>query len=186
MRRTACTTIALSLLLLPALSQASGRHPDAPPETEQFAFMIGEWDCTQRSMDRTGKLGPPSKARWVGSWDLGGWAIRDDWTSLRPDGSKSYGFNIRSFNPETRKWDNRWLQSGSLQWVYFEAEQVGDTMVMTGGGGTDSFGDFIDRNVFHDIGPDGFSWRKDRSWDGGETWIEGVAVIQSVRVKSAG
>ena len=73
----------------------------------------------------------------------------------------------------------------ALGWL-LESGRIPDTMVMTGGGGTDSFGDFIDRNVFHDIGPDRFSWRKDRSWDGGETWIEGVAVIEAVRVKDSG
>lgn len=36
---------------LPVLAEpAAGPHPDAPPETEQFAFLIGDWDCTIRSM----------------------------------------------------------------------------------------------------------------------------------------
>ncbi len=54
-------------------------------------------------------------------------------------------------------------------------------MVMTGGEGTDPNGDYIDRNTFHDIQADSWSWRKDRSYDGGKTWLEGVAVIRAVR-----
>ncbi len=187
MKRLELRSILLALLLVaPAAAEtASGRHPDAPPETDQFAFLIGEWDCTTRSMGPDGKLGPPSKASWVGRWDLGGWAIRDDWTSSPPGGGTFMGFNIRSFNPRTKKWDNRWLQSGNLLWKYYEAERVGDTMVMTGGEGTDPNGDYIDRNTFHDIQEDSWSWRKDRSYDGGETWFEGVAVIRAVKAEGS-
>jgi len=81
-------------LLVPASSGAqtpggaSGPHPDAPAETAQFAFLVGDWDCAIRQM--------------------------------KPDGS---GTNIRSFNPRTRKWDNRWLPASTLQWAYYEAEK---------------------------------------------------------------
>ncbi len=51
-------------------------------------------------------------------------------------------------------------------------------MVMIGGEGEDNFGAYVDRNVFSNTGPRGFDWRKDRSWDGGENWLEGVARIE--------
>lgn len=152
--------------------------PDAPPETAQFAFMIGEWTCKTRSMapDRTIKDGPV--ASWTGYYILGGWAIQDDWVSPGPNGKPFPGTNIRSFNPQTRKWDNRWLAAGALQWSYFEAEQVGDTMVMTGGESVDAQKrKFMDRNIFHDIKDTSWKWRKDRSFDGGKNWIEGVSYI---------
>ena len=82
---------------------------------------------------------------WKGYYVLDGWAIKDDWHSKMPGGGEFHGFNIRSFNPQTKKWDNRWLPQGSLQWKYYESEQLGDTMVMTGGEGTDPRGEFIDR-----------------------------------------
>lgn len=44
-------------------------------------------------------------------------------------------------------------------------------------------GDYIDRNIFSDIGPESWHWRKDRSYDGGKTWLEGVAFIDATRVK---
>lgn len=55
---------------------------------------------------------------------------------------------------------------------------------MTGGEGRDARGACIDRNTFHDIADDRWSWRKDRSYDGGKTWIEGVGFIDATRVKS--
>ena len=70
-----------------------------------------------------------------------------------------------------------------MQWKYFEAEKVGDTMVMTGGEGEDQRGAYVDRNTFYDFREDSWTWRKDRSWDGGETWFEGVAYIDGKRRK---
>lgn len=165
----------------PAVERPARRHPDAPPETDQFGFLIGTWDCTTRSMGPDGQLGPVGKATWTGYYILDGWAIQDDWIGERPDGSRVYGTNIRSFNPENGYWDNRWLAQGNLRWVYFRADRVDDTMVMVGGEGEDARGAFIDRNVFYDIGADAWKWRKDRSWDGGESWLEGVAHIEARR-----
>lgn len=50
-------------------------------------------------------------------------------------------------------------------------------MVMTGGEGTDPRGEFVDHNVFYGIGGDAWRWRKDRSWDRGDSWLEGVGFI---------
>ncbi len=163
----------------PAASDESvgGRNPAAPPESEQFAFLVGDKSCESRQMRPDGTMVDAGSARWEGRWILDGWAIADEWISEQPDGTLFHGVNIRSFNPESRRWDNRWLSSHTLQWKYFWAEKVGDTMVMTGGEGTDPGGAFVDRNVFSEASSDGFHWRKDRSWDGGETWIEGVARI---------
>jgi hypothetical protein len=155
----------------------------APEETTQFSFLIGEWDCTTRSLkpDRSGYV--EGTGRWVGYYILGGWAIQDDWSSPAPGGLIFHGTNIRSFNPRTGKWDNRWLSAGSQQWKYYVAQRVGETMVMTGGEGKDSNGEFIDRNTFHSITQDGWSWRKDRSYDGGQNWFEGVSEIHATRAR---
>ncbi len=150
--------------------------PDAPKETSQFGFLVGEWSCKTRRMQPDGNLQDGADATWTGYYILDGWAIQDDWRSSQP-GSKP-GTNIRSFNPQSGKWDNRWLAAGSLQWKYFEAEQVGDTMVMTGEEEVDrQERKYVDRNIFYEIGNSAWKWRKDRSFDGGKNWVEGVAHI---------
>ena len=175
------------LIVFPFLAVAASAHaapvagfgslsPDAPPETAQFGFLVGEWHCQIRSMAPDGTLQAGSGAIWTADYVLDGWAIQDHWRPLKPGAQP--GTNIRSFNPRTRKWDNRWLAAGSLDWKYFEAEQVGDTMVMTGEGVDAQERRFVDRNVFHEIEDHSFKWRKDRSYDGGESWIEGVARIE--------
>jgi len=177
--------IALTLLFLLASFEAAAAgaqrlNDAAPSETSQFAFIVGDWDCKTKFMDREGNY-TEGRARWTGYYILDGWAIQDDWMSIGPDGPGLHGTNIRSFSPKTSIWDNRWLAAGSLQWKYFESEQIGETMVMTGGEGRDGRGAFIDRNTFHDITPDDWRWRKDRSYDGGKTWIEGVGFIEATR-----
>jgi len=172
----------LASLLSPATLAGDRQTPNpaAPAETSQYAFLIGEWECTTRMMgpDRNYVEG---RATWIGRYILDGWAIQDLWESETPEGSRFQGTNIRSFDPATGKWDNRWLPQGSLQWKEFESEQRGETMVMIGGEGTDAVGSFIDRNTFHDIRSDSWRWRKDRSYDGGETWFEGVGFIEARR-----
>jgi hypothetical protein len=189
--RLAPAALGLALALVLVSSRASSQpladfghlNPDAPPETSQFAFLVGQWDCAVHTMNPDGETFRDSTATWTGYYILDGWAIKDDWTTRRPDGTAFHGTNIRSFNPRTHSWDNRWLPSGSLQWTYFEAEQVGDTMVMIGGAGRDEAGEYLDRNTFHDIQADSWKWRKDRSRDGGVTWVEGVSRIEATRVK---
>jgi len=156
-------------------------NPAAPPQTAQFAFLIGRWHCRTRFMDQDRQF-VEGEATWTGYWDLDGWAVRDVWSSTLADGRPFQGFNIRSFNPQTGKWDNRWLPQYSLQWKYYESEMVGDSMVMTGGEGTDQTGAFIDRNTLYEITENGWKWRKDRSHDGGETWVEGVGHIEASRI----
>ncbi len=158
-------------------------NPKAPSETEQFSFAIGEWSCKTRGMKPDGTIEESRPATWTFYYILDGWAIQDDWVSEQADGSRFHGTNIRSFNPQTAKWDNRWLSQHGLEWKYYESEQVGSTMVMTGGEGKDRQGrDFIDRNTFHDITWNSWKWRKDRSFDGGQTWVEGVFFIDAQRI----
>ena len=184
--RTSLLLMASLTLGLAGLTVAAddGRiNVDAPPETAQFAFIIGGWDIKSRFMKPDGIGYGEGTATWTGYFILDGWAIQDDWISDLPDGKQGRGTNIRSFNPRTGKWDNRWLSAGSLQWKYFEATKEGDTMVMIGGKGEDARGSFIDRNVFHDIKADSWHWRKDRSWDGGKTWTEGIGFIHATRIE---
>lgn len=185
-RRRTCLAACLLLAALPLtgapVPERLTPHPDAPEETAQFAFLIGAWDCKTRFMLPDGSWNE-GRARWTGEYILDGWAIQDTWVSPLPEGGRFMGTNIRSFNPRTGKWDNRWLPQGTLEWKHYEAERRGESMVMTGGEGEDARGAYIDRNTFHDIGENAWKWRKDRSYDGGESWVEGVGFIEATRIR---
>jgi len=155
-------------------------NPKAPPETEQYTFMIGSWDCVIRGIDAQGNP-QEGKARWSAHYILDGWAIQDEWVSLDKEGKPGfYGINIRSFNTELGKWECRWLPSGTLQWKHFLSWKDGETMVMEGEG-EDQRGPFLDRNTFSEITESSWRWVKDRSYDGGKTWNKAVATIEAKR-----
>lgn len=175
------TAALLSPIRLHAQAGFGQLNPAAPPETSQYSFIIGKWDCATRFLNPKGEY-KEGHAVWTGSYILDGWAIQDLWASEGPKGT-FYGLNIRSFNKKTGKWDNRWLPQGTLEWKYFESHLDGDSMVMIGGEGTDSRGPFVDRNTFFDITENSWHWRKDRSWDGGKTWFEGVGFIDATRLE---
>ena len=179
MSRLLATAVALTLTF-PAVADL---NPDAPPETEQYAFIVGEWDCKTRFMTSANGDYSEGSATWTGEYILDGWAILDTWVSTLPNGKEFIGVNIRSFDKETGKWNNRWLPQGTLTWKDYSSEMVGETMVMTGGKGKDPNGEFVERNTFSNIDKDSWSWRKDRSYDGGKTWIEGVGFIEAIRRK---
>lgn len=176
----AVPTILANPCLLAAQTDYGTLNSAAPPETSQFSFIVGKWDCKTKFLTPAGEYNE-GHATWTGSYILDGWAIQDLWVT---EGSKGsfYGLNIRSFNKALGKWDNRWLPQGTLEWKHYDSEMVGDNMVMTGGEGTDQRGPYIDRNTFSEIGKDSWRWRKDRSWDGGETWFEGIGFIEATRV----
>lgn len=165
-----------------AQDSGTGPNPAAPPETAQWAFFIGEWDCFTRSPQTDGTV-RTGKARWVAQWTLDGWAIRDDWYGLDADGTVTFhGMNIRSFNPRLKKWEVRWLPQGTLEWKQFSGERNGDRIVKVS--------EFVlngrpalDRTTWSQITDDSFLWTKDISFDNGATWREGVLVVEARRVK---
>ncbi len=156
-------------------------HPDAPAQTAQFAFLVGDWDCAMQALTPDGKSSTETQAQWSGRFVLGGWAIQDFWYSENAAGTGGWGTNLRWWNAQLGRWENQWLQSGSSQLTHFYADQVGTAMVMVGGSGDSPFGPYIDRNTFDEISPDGWRWRKDRSFDAGQSWVENVATMRCWR-----
>ena len=167
------------LVVLPCVAQP---NPKAPSETIQYTFMIGTWDCVIKSRLPDGST-REGTAVWKAHFILDGWAIQDEWVSHDESGKPAFfGINIRSFNPVLKKWECRWLPAGTLQWKHFLSWKDGETMVMEGEG-EDQRGAFVDRNTFFDIESDSWSWRKDRSYDGGKTWHRAIATIEAKRGK---
>jgi hypothetical protein len=157
-------------------------HPDAPPEMEQFGFLVGEWDCTLIVKQADGTVAE-SDGRWVGYYTLGGYAFQDDWYS-------SLGFQgttWRSYDPTNERWINMWLRSntdsapGFADGFFYGGLEDGEIRLTATG--EDDQGSFIDRIRFTDIEDNGFTWRMSRSYDGGKTWAEDAAVVRARRVR---
>jgi hypothetical protein len=158
------------------------RHPDAPAETDHFAPLLGTWLVAGRRLDRDGKTWLPlaHPAQWRFYRILNGHAIQDDWTEPAPavdvpESQRSYGTNIRIYNPERARWEMSWIHSGARETLVFTAVSEPGEIVMSSVAGEPPR-----RNVFHGIGPHSFEWRQEWSFDGGQTWVV-VATFHATR-----
>lgn len=123
-------------------------HPDAPPEMEQFAFLIGAFDCVDQIRQQDGSW-VSFPAVWNAYYFLNGHGIQDKYWA--PTFSTS---NIRIFDPQKSRWMVTFFRMPGYQSGVWEGVQEGDTMVMRPGGQTTGSG-----LTFYHITPDGFDWR---------------------------
>ena len=92
---------------------------DMPPEFDQFAFIIGDYDVDFRRWDaEAGEWGEVQyTGRWNGYYSLGGRAIVDEWFDpgfgYRPQSGA--GLNLRMYDPEAGLWKTAWNYTGSIQ-----------------------------------------------------------------------
>ena len=94
-----------------------------------------------------------------------------------PESERSYGTNLRIYDPESGDWQMAWISTGARRILTFTARVENGQIVMHARG--------LDpprRNVFHAFAADTFSWRQEWSFDGGETWTP-VAYLEATRVE---
>ena len=138
-----------------------------------YDWLIGSWDVTAFDYFLDGsKL--TTEGEWIFSWVLEGRAVQDIFIvpkrSLRTVGTtrtaNRYGFSLRMYNHNLKKWKVYWHNPGSGAFNELIASRVGHDIVQTG---TDSNSNLI-RWVFTEIKQDSFHWRGEQSNDEGKTW----------------
>ena len=162
-----------------------GMAPSAPMETAQFNPLIGKWTNTVRWMQNLKEktYGPGIKGTWEFRYGWDGFGIDDNWKQVGIPGSG--GPAHRFYDPTTKKWVMVYMPANQPRariWsIEGEFDEKGE---LTGQfEGKDPGGrEFLGRIRFYDIKKDRFLWQHDRSYDGGKTWIEKVAVSESVRL----
>lgn len=132
-------------------------NPTAPPETQQFQFMIGKFKC-QDSLLINGTW-KQSIATWESSYILNGFGIKD---TYRND---SYaGTSIRFFNSSKQKWDVYFFGMPGEHTGLWEGEELDGKMIMrqkrTGANGEN----LESRLTFYNIDENSFDW-KGELWD---------------------
>ncbi len=159
------------------------RNPDAPPELERFAFLVGRWRGSGRTLQEDGTE-QPYELEWVGRYVLDGHAIVDEARLLTDRGELDRVFLSFRFYDRTRE---RWIT---------EVLDVRDSALTPQGqeeaGGVhftdDSVtwmtrqGEMVGREMFRDIEPDRFTYQMDVSSDGGATWAPAVDRIEVRRL----
>jgi hypothetical protein len=183
------------LLVLAALltaCSASGavtaRAPSAiaPRETGQLAPLIGRWRVTGASMQPDGSWRPNHPAEWNWSYVLDGHAVQDEYVSPprdepAPPEGRHYGLNVRMYDARTSQWNMAWVSNGIDPMATFTARMDAGRLIMRG-----RYKDRFDtRNVFYDIRPGSFRWKKELllpDGSGGQRWVE-VARLEATRAE---
>lgn len=133
----------------PSPSYPYGRlNREAPPETKQFAFMIGEFDCVDKRPGKDGKW-VESKVVWNSSYFLNGAGIQDKFWS-----PSTVASGTRIFNKNKGKWIVDYFQTKPRYFAgTWEGKKEGDKMIMRLKQGENE-----NRLTFHNITKDGFDW----------------------------
>lgn len=109
-------------------------HPSAPPETEQFAFLIGDYTIHLHAWQGSdwSPAQPGVTARWNGRYALGGMAIEDEWFHPDPaqDANAPRGINVRMYDPEAQEWDMMWVATGGRQVQDLRAKMIDGVLTM--------------------------------------------------------
>ena len=131
-------------------------NPKAPPETKQFSFMIGEFDCDDRIQNPQTKQWFKFRAHRRAAYILNGYAIHDqNWTPILNS------TNIRSFNPKTKEWEVTYFKYPGYYTGIWKGTKEGDNIVVRQGTGTAE-----SRLTFFDNSAKGYSWKAERMVDG--------------------
>jgi hypothetical protein len=159
-------------------------NPDAPPELQQFDFLIGKWRCEALLQQEDGTWGS-LKATWEGRYILDGYAIADEFRlTTSEDELLVLGMNLRVFDATKKAWNMKWLSALAGTWVDLGPEQLG---CVSTDGSTISYSmkepvarHALTRATYCNITENHFTWRGERS-DDGKLW-ERFMVIEAYRV----
>ncbi|MCB1024854.1 MAG: hypothetical protein KDB79_10715, partial [Acidobacteria bacterium] len=123
-------------------------NPDAPPETAQFSFMIGEFDCIDEIVNPQDGKWLKFPAIWNARYFLNGHGIIDQYWS--PQFSTS---NIRIFDSKEHKWMVTFFRMPGYGSGVWSGIKEGDDLVMRQGNNEKGT-----RLTFSKISEKGFEW----------------------------
>ncbi|QIE59166.1 hypothetical protein G5B37_06215 [Rasiella rasia] len=131
-------------------------NPEAPPETADYAPLIGKCNCTSTARKADQSWGEPQQMTWTFKYIMNGNAVQDE--TLKEDGSHSG--SIRQFIADSSKWYVHYYSNIGPTPVLsaWEGGKRGDSIVLyneqKAPNGTDGFF----RITFNNISEKGFNW----------------------------
>lgn len=145
----------------PSPSYPYGRpNPAAPPELQQFDFMVGEFDCQEGTRWPDGSWNE-FWAIWNARYFLNGHGIQDVyWNPMRSTS------NLRIFDPKGGRWKVTYFQMPGYFSGVWEGKKEGDNMVVRRKIAPVEGKQRTSRLTFSNIHPGGYDWI-------GETVTEG-------------
>lgn len=144
----------------------------APPEMQEFAFLIGIWDVHLTSYKPDGGIDFEYDGVWRAEYKNASRMLFDEFTRLSPDKEEvSYSATLRTFCPETDQWEMVFLFSQQRQNV-----QVFNGRFENGEGIFKVKAEIspdrtaLGKVIFSNVEKNSFEWKLESSLDNGETW----------------
>jgi hypothetical protein len=150
-----------------AVLSASGPHASLGDQARVWERFIGTWDCDFGFyLDDGSVRHTPGELEF--GWVLDGRAIQDLWITYPKQGEKERGIGttIRFFDDRSRSWRVVFVGPKHNAIQIMQGGLEGDRIVLRG---TDEEGSAL-RWSFNDIQTASFTWRGEKSRDGGKTW----------------
>ena len=147
---------------------APGPHASLCEEARLFDRLVGTWDCNYSFHEEDGTIRRSSGELKFG-WIIDGRALQDIWISYPKSGSKderTIGTSVRFFDSKAKVWRVVFVAPAFSYLVTMEGGAEGSRIVLEG---QDTDGSSL-RWSFNDIQTDSFTWRGEKSRDGGKTW----------------
>ncbi len=150
-----------------AVLSAPGPHPSLGDRARTWSRFVGTWDCDFGFYLEDGSVKhTPGELEF--GWVLDGRALQDLWITYPRQGEKErrIGTSIRFFDDEANTWRVVFVSPQHRAVLTVQGGEEGDRIVLRG---QDVDGGQL-RWSFNDIKDDSFTWRGEKSRDGGTTW----------------
>ncbi len=154
--------------MLRAVLHADGPHATLGAQARVFDRFVGTWDCGYAHFAEDGSVSERYPGHVTFGWVLDGHAMQDVWSGEPPggQGERTVGTSIRYFDATSELWTVVWILPDPGVVTTVRGGEVGDRIVLEGENADGS----SRRWSFNDIREDSFTWRGERSTDGGSTW----------------
>ena len=169
-------------------SQATQVPPDvarylsgAPPESQQFDFLIGDWTVAATRYKEDGSTLFQYKATWNAKYLNDRRMIIDDFKAYAPTGQAVSSYvTLRTYSATNHRWEMAGL--AALQ-PAVNAEWFGewkDGEMLMSAAGKDPAGNVVKTKIrFFHIAKDSFEWESQVSLDDGKTWSKNATLLAS-------
>ncbi len=171
----------LILILLPIhILNINGQLKTKLPN--DFDFLIGEWQCTIKSLNNTGEY-QTSEFVWKAFFTADSNMVQDEVYIFDKEGKEHlWGVTYRGYSKQEQIWKCRFFDVFSGNWNTIDGSKKGEDihLIMEG---KNSNGEFTSKVLFYEIGENSFKWKNHISYDKGETWTENQNIIEAIRLK---
>jgi len=131
-------------------------NPDAPPQTADFAPLIGLCDCKSETRNQDGTWAEPLDMTWKWYYILNGMAVQDE--TLKADGKHSG--SIRQYSKDSARWYVHYYSTAAIATTLstWEGNKKGDDIVLYRKQKAPNGMDGFYRLTFSNISKKGFNW----------------------------